>query len=107
MVEASWGGDWYTNAKYKGEKHFNAPKEWQSYVGHYRNENPWIGSIHIVLVKGRLMIDGMMPLEAAGDRFNLRDEPHSPEWIQFGEVVNGRCMRLKLSGEDMWRVATA
>jgi hypothetical protein len=30
-----------------------------------------------------------------------------PEWIQFGEVVNGRCMRLKLSGEDLWRVATA
>jgi D-alanyl-D-alanine carboxypeptidase len=107
VVEVSWGGDWYTNAKYQGEKQFNPPKEWQSYVGHYRNENPWIGSIHIVLVKGRLMIDGMMPLEAAGDRFNLRDEPHSPEWIQFGEVVNGRCMRLKFSGEDMWRVATA
>jgi hypothetical protein len=107
VVEAAWGGEWYTNAKYQGEKQFNAPQEWQSYVGHYRNENPWIGSIRIVLRKGRLWVDGMMPLEAAGDRFNLRDEPHSPEWIQFGEVVNGRCMRLKLSGEDMWRVATA
>jgi D-alanyl-D-alanine carboxypeptidase len=107
VVEAAWGGDWYTNARYQGEKQFNVPRQWQSFVGHYRNENPWIGSIHIVLRKGQLWVDGMLPLEAAGDRFNLRDEPHSPEWIQFGEVVNGRCMRLKLSGEDLWRVATA
>lgn len=107
VVEVAWGSEWYTNSRYRGEQQFNAPKEWQSYVGHYRNESPWIGSIRIVLRKGRLWIDGMMPLEAAGDRFNLRDEPHSPEWIQFGEVVNGRCMRLKLSGEDLWRVATA
>lgn len=107
VVEVAWGGDWYTNAKYQGEKQFNVPKEWQHYVGHYRNENPWIGSIRIVLRKGRLWVDGMVPLEGAGDRFNFRDEPHNPEWIQFGEVVNGRCMRLKLSGEDLWRVATA
>jgi CubicO group peptidase (beta-lactamase class C family) len=107
VVEVGLGGDWYTNAKYRGEIQFDAPRQWASFVGHYRNENPWIGSIHIVLREGKLWIDGMMPLEAAGDRFNLRDEPHSPEWIQFGEVVNGRCMRLKFSGEDMWRVATA
>nr|WP_298727632.1 serine hydrolase domain-containing protein [uncultured Steroidobacter sp.] len=107
VVEVAWGSDWYTNSKYRGEKQFTAPKEWQTYVGHYRNENPWIGSMRIVLRKGRLWIDGMMPLEPAGDRFNLRDVPHSPEWIQFGEIVNGRCMRLKFSGEDLWRVATA
>jgi CubicO group peptidase (beta-lactamase class C family) len=107
VVEVAWGSDWYTNARYQGEKQFNVPKEWHNYVGHYRNDNPWIGSFRIVIRKGKLWVDGMMPLEAAGDRFNLRDEPHSPEWIQFGEVVNGRCMRLKFSGEDMWRVATA
>ncbi len=79
-IEVSWGGDWYTNAKYKGEKSSTHRRVLAGYVGHYpRNENPWIAIIHIVLVKGRLMIDGMMPLEAAGDRFNLRDEPHSPE----------------------------
>jgi hypothetical protein len=25
----------------------------------------------------------------------------------FGEVVNGKCMRLKYSGVDLWRVASA
>ena len=107
VVELAWGADWYTTSKYQGPKQFSAPSEWRSYVGHYRNDSPWIGSMRIVLRKGRLWIDGVMPLEAAGDRFNLRDQPHSPEWIQFGEVVNGRCMRLKLSGEDLWRVAAA
>ncbi len=35
----------------------------------------------------------------------LRDEEHSPEWISFEQIVNGRCMRIKFSGEDLWRVA--
>lgn len=107
VVELGWGSDWYTTSGYNGPKQFNAPKEWQSYVGHYRNENPWIGSLRVVLRKGRLWLDGTTPLELNGDRFSLRDEPHNPEWILFGEVINGRCQRLKFSGEDMWRVSVA
>jgi hypothetical protein len=42
-----------------------------------------------------------------GELFYLRDEEHNPEWVRFGEVVNGKCMRIKYSGEDLWRVATA
>lgn len=107
VVELSWGGEWYTTSRYAGPKQFNAPKEWQSYVGHYRNENPWVGSLRVVLRKGRLWVDGVTPLELDGDRFSLRDEPHNPEWIQFGEIINGRCQRLKFSGEDLWRVVAA
>ena len=105
VVEAGWGGSWYTNAKYSGPKEFQYPKEWDSYLGHYRNENPWVGSTHIVIRKGKLMMDGVVPLEAAeGGVFYLRDEEKSPEWVRFGEIVNGKAMRLKLSGEDLWRV---
>jgi CubicO group peptidase (beta-lactamase class C family) len=108
VVEAGWGGDWYAHPRYSGPTQFERPKEWESYVGHYRNENPWIGSLHVVLRKGKLMIDGVVPLEAGeGGLFHLRDEEHSPEWIRFGEVVNGVAMRVKLSGEDLWRVMTA
>jgi hypothetical protein len=108
VVEAAWGNDWYTNDKYSGPRQFDHPKEWDSYLGHYRNENPWIGSTHIVIRKGKLMMDGVVPLEAAGDgSFNLRDEDKSPEWVRFGEIVNGKAMRLKLSGEDLWRVMAA
>lgn len=107
VVEVGWGSDWFTNSKYSGPMKFDYPKEWDSYVGHYRNESPWIGSTHITLRKGKLMADGVVPLEAGeGGIFHLRDEPHSPEWIRFSSIVNGRAMRLKFSGEDMWRVMT-
>ena len=107
VTEVIWGGEWYAGASYAGPKQFTHPKEWASYVGHYRNESPWLGSIRVEICKGQLWLDGTVPLEAEGDRFYLRDEKHSPEWITFGEVVNGRCMRIKFSGEDFWQVATA
>jgi CubicO group peptidase (beta-lactamase class C family) len=108
VVEVGWGNEWYVNEKYSGPKEFTFPPEWKAYVGHYRNENPWIGSAHITLRKGKLMADGVVPLEAGDNgRFYLRDDPHNPEWIRFGEVLNGACMRIKFSGEDLWRVMTA
>jgi CubicO group peptidase (beta-lactamase class C family) len=107
VTEVSWGGDWYRNAQYAGPEHFDYPKAWDAYVGHYRNENPWIGSFRIVVNKGRLMMDASIPLEADGELFRLRDDPYNTEWIRFGEVVNGKCMHLRLSGSDLWRVTTA
>ncbi len=104
VVELGWGGDWYRNDKYDGPVQFDYPEEWDSYVGHYRNESPWIGSLRIVIKKGRLMMDGTTPLEVDGNLFRLRDDPKNTEWIRFGEVVNGRCMRIRLSGSDLWRV---
>ncbi len=107
VVEVSWGGDWFGNAQYEGPVEFKYPKEWESYVGHYRNENPWVGSLRIVLNKGRLMIDGTTALAADGELFRPADSPGNAEWLRFGEIVNGRCMRLKYSGGDLWRVAAA
>jgi CubicO group peptidase (beta-lactamase class C family) len=104
VIAAGWGNDWFTNSKYKGPKTFDSPKEWGGYVGHYRNENPWIGSMHIVLRRGKMMVDGVVPLEERDGVFHLQDEPESPEWIRFLDVVNGRAMHLKFSGEDLWRV---
>jgi CubicO group peptidase (beta-lactamase class C family) len=105
VVELSHGGDWYRNANYSGPEKFDYPDAWDAYVGHYHNENPWVWSYRIVVLKGRLMMDGTIPLEADGDLFRLRDTPFNAEWIRFGEVVNGKCMRIRLSGSDLWRVA--
>jgi CubicO group peptidase (beta-lactamase class C family) len=105
VVEASSGGQWFTNSKYTGPKVFTYPKEWERYVGHYRNESPWVGSVRIVLRKDKLMVDGLVVLEPGEDgMFILQDEENSPEWIRFDNIVNGRAMHLKLSGEDLWRV---
>jgi D-alanyl-D-alanine carboxypeptidase len=106
VVEVSCGDAWFTTAAYDGPRQFQVPAEWRSYVGHYRNEDPWIGSLRVFILKGRLMLDGT-PLELEGELFRLRDEPANTEWIRFGEIVNGKCMRLKYSGVDLWRVASA
>jgi CubicO group peptidase (beta-lactamase class C family) len=107
VVELSWGGDWYRSDRYEGPERFDYPKAWDAYTGHYRNENPWIGSLRIFVLKGRLMLDGTIPLEADGELYRLRDNPYNTEWIRFGELVNGRCMRIRLSGSDLWRVTAA
>ena len=86
------------------------PTDWRGFVGHYRNENPWIGSVRVVILKGKLMLSltyAVIPLEADGELFRLRDDPANTDWIRFGEIVNGKCMHLKFSGEDLWRVASA
>jgi hypothetical protein len=46
-----------------------------------------------------------VPLEPSPDgRFFLRDEPASPEWVGFSDIVNGNAMRMRLSGADLTRV---
>lgn len=58
-----------------------------------------------VKAKGRLWIDGFVPLEPAGDgSFWLNEPPHNPGRIEFFNRVAGKCMHAKLSGEDFWRV---
>jgi hypothetical protein len=107
VVEVSCGDAWYTTAAYDGPRQFDVPEEWRSYAGHYRNEDPWTGSVRVVILKGRLLLDARTPLERDGELFRLRDNPANTEWIRFGEVVNGKCMRIKYSGVDLWRVASA
>ena len=107
VVEVGFGGEWFTNSRYTGPKTFDYPKEWDQYVGHYRNESPWVGSTRIVVYKGKLMADGVLGLEPGPDGvFILQDEEHSPEWVRFDDIVNGKCMHAKFSGEDLWRVMT-
>ncbi len=104
FVEAGWGPEWFAGTAYSGAKEFPVPAEWQRYPGHYRNEGPWIGSATVVIRRGKLWLNGVVPLQAGeGGRFWLRDEPESPEWVSFEDVVNGRAMRLCFSGADLKR----
>lgn len=104
VVEFGWGSQWFAKSSYAGSRKFDYPKEWDAFTGHYYNGDPWVGSTRIVLRKGKLFADGVNPLEPIGDgRFWLRTSPHSPEWVSFHDVVNGKAMRAKFSGVDLWR----
>jgi hypothetical protein len=105
VVEVGWGNDWFVKPEYKGPKTFDTPKEWATYVGHYRNENNWIGSVRITRRKSELMADGTTLLAADKDgRFRMKSDEADTEWISFHDVVDGQAQRIKLSGEDLWRV---
>lgn len=112
VVEASHGGDWYAGQRYKGPRTFEAPAEWQAYAGHYRNEDPWQGSLRVVLRKGRLWL-GDTPLAPLGPGlFRLGEEEHAPDRVRFEEVVQGRpgnpgkALRAIVSGTEFRRIET-
>lgn len=107
VVEVGWGGAWFAGANYKGPSKFDYPKIWDAYAGHYRNESPWIGSFRVVVRKGTLMVDGVLALEPGDDgMFHSRDDKNNSDWLRFSDIVNGQAMRVKFSGEDLWRVMT-
>jgi CubicO group peptidase (beta-lactamase class C family) len=98
VTEAFHGSDWYTGEKYKGPKTFETKKEWEGFTGHYQNDSPWYGDTRIVLRKGQLFVDGVQPLIPRADgKFGLGD-PEGPDWISFESIVDGRAMRMSLSG---------
>jgi CubicO group peptidase (beta-lactamase class C family) len=106
VIEAYYGSDWYPGVNYSGSRTFTPPKEWEGYVGHYYNDSPWYGDSRIVLRKGQLYADGVQPLVPRGDgKFGLND-PKAPDWITFESVINGRAMRLNLSGVIFRRIFT-
>ncbi len=107
VVEAGHGADWFTNEKYRGARAFDYPKEWGAYVGRYRNDSPWYGSMRIVLRKGKLWIDGEQILTPAEDgTFRTSPLQHSPDRISFEAVMGGRAMRANYSGVEFYRTFT-
>jgi hypothetical protein len=109
VTELACGSEWYVTSDYSGPRTFITPKQWDAFLGHFRNENPWLGSLRVVRRKDKLWIcqtsDTDSPLNQINETtFRLADSDFNPEWIQFLDVVDGRSMHAKLSGEDFWRV---
>jgi hypothetical protein len=106
VTEAFYGRDWYPGVNYTGPRTFTPAQELEGYVGHYYNDSPWYGDTRIVLRKGQLYVDGVQPLVPRGDgKFGIND-PAAPDWIAFESIVNGRAMRLNLSGVIFRRTFT-
>ncbi len=98
VVEVFYGADWYPGSNYAGPKTFNYPKEWEGFVGHYYNDSPWYGDVRIVLRKGQLLAEGVTALVPRTDgKFGLGDS-EGADWVTFESVINGRAMRINLSG---------
>ena len=100
------GGDWYTNGSYTGPKQFDYPKEWDSYVGHYRNESPWISSTRVVIVKGKLTLDGSRRSRPTASSSACAANLATPS--TFGSARRERQMHApEVLREDLWRTPAA
>ena len=98
ITEAYYGSDWYAGSNYTGPKTFETPKEWAGYLGHYANDSPWYGGTRIVTRKGKLFSDGVQPLVPRADGKFSVGAPDGPDWLEFQSLIDGRAMRLSLSG---------
>jgi CubicO group peptidase (beta-lactamase class C family) len=106
VTQAFHGANWYLGEKYTGPKTFETKKEWEGFAGHYHNDSPWYGDTRVVLRKGQLFVEGVQPLVPRADgKFGLGD-PDGPDWIGFETIVDGRAMRLSLSGIIFRRIFT-
>ena len=109
VVEAFYGGEWFTNERYVGLRQFSSPPPWASYAGHYRAAP---GNFRIVLRKGKLWLiapedDEMTLTPMPGGYFALA-YPGRParERISFDTPVHGKTLRATLSGVAYYRTFT-
>lgn len=107
VVEAFHGGRWWTNAGYTGAKTFQYPVEWDAYAGHYKSDSPWYGSTRLVVRKGKLLVEGLQPLEQIEPRvFRVAGQSVDVDRILFDTVIDGRAMRATYSGIEFFRAST-
>lgn len=106
VTQAYHGADWYAGERYNGPRSFEVRKEWEGLTGHYFNDSPWYGDARVVLRRGQLFLDGLVPLVPRADgKFGL-GEPDGPDWIAFESIVGGRAMQLNYSGISFRRMST-
>ncbi len=107
VVEAFHGATWWTNDRYRGPKSFDYPREWDSYIGRYRSDSPWYGSTRVMLRKGRLTLDGELPLVPVEPGvFRPDGDSGSIERITFDTLIDGKTIRANYSGIDFFRTFT-
>lgn len=105
VVELAYGSEWYTNDRYAGPRSYPELPEYQRFIGSYQADSAWVGSAHVVLRKGKLWADGVIPLEPIGNAlFRFGGEPYTPDTAEFFYFVDGKAQMLKVNGADMWRI---
>ena len=85
--------------------------EWNAFPGHYRSHNPWYSNFRVVLRKARLLLiepNGeehvLHPIEPG--LFRVSDDPHSPEFLRFEVIIDGKAQFAYHSGGAYCRTFT-
>lgn len=94
------GSAFYPSSKYTGPKTFTHPAAWDALTGRYEAALASnVVVMRVVIVKGKLTIDGITPLKPLGDgRYKLGDSI-----VRFDTLFDGKMDRLWLDGADLYR----
>jgi D-alanyl-D-alanine carboxypeptidase len=95
------GALFYAGEGYTGARAFSHPAAWDGLIGRY--ENTTFGGTQVtrvVIVKGKLTLDGLEPLRALADG-TFRQDTTS---IRFDTPFDGKMQRLWLDGVQLYRV---
>ncbi|MGC1380393.1 MAG: hypothetical protein WA814_05145, partial [Candidatus Baltobacteraceae bacterium] len=96
--EFFYGSDFYTNDRYTGPRSFPHPARYDRLVGRYESGLGFI--TRVVLVKGKLTLDGSQPLkELRNGRFAAGNQI-----VRFDTPVAGSMQRMWLDEVDLYRV---
>ncbi len=111
-VGVSRGAQWYAASGASTRIAPALPKEYGSYIGHFENNGPEGPNARVFVRNGRLMLAHHLeapaqPLEPLTPGvFRWGDKAYSPERVRFDTVVEGRALRLSISGVPLYRKDT-
>lgn len=107
VADLSYGQDWYSRGHSAPVSVVQAAPELRPFEGfYYAGSTPALsGAKWIVQRRGRLWLNGVIPLESLGAAglFRIGDDPRSPETAEFQQLVDGKAQLFLLSGEPLRR----
>lgn len=112
VVEAFHGDTWFRTEAYLGPDPSEPQAAWRGCRGLYRNDDPWIPTLRVVLRKGALSLS--FPVEAGDEEgeaelLPLEDgwfavgEPWIPRRVRFDAFVDGRATTATFNGGRWFR----
>ena len=111
-TEAFYGDRWFRHERYDGDPPDEPPQEWLAYPGLYRNDDPWMPTLRVVLRKGRLALQfpvelsdeaGEAELQPLDDGWFAAGEPWQPRRIRFERVVDGKAVLAEFNAGRWYR----
>ena len=106
------GSSWYANEHYEGQRDFSLPAEWSRFAGHYRSYSPWTSNFSVIVRRGELLLVTAEGVETSVREQVLVPRPKggffvgklpTPEVMRFDTIVDGRTLRVFLSGHVFYR----
>jgi CubicO group peptidase (beta-lactamase class C family) len=111
-IEVFYGNRWFASGPYGGPAPEPVPEAWLAYPGLYRNDDPWMPTLRVVLRKGRLALQfpvelgdegGDAELQPLDDGWFAAGESWEPRRIRFDRLVDGEAIVAEFNGGHWFR----